>query len=470
MGGTRFIGTWIVGAMLVLILGGWLQINGFVSDSAVQLWSKAILQMDGPSGFKSSEALYPPLPFFVTMVLHNIVGPHSIPIPTLFAALVVGLFAALAYKDLRGEPNYRPLAAGFVVLLTFANPLLLFLVSQAPEMALLCLGYWIFAWGLVKLRIRGNAPDMMRVGVGLVVVGLSSSYGILICLAAIPFLAITAPPKALIASPFGTLLALVFPVGFAIGSLLFLGFVFDTPLIAQNFVVEEGGSTRLVLAAFLIAAYPGLLAAAVHMRAGTFALPIIGAVGTIGAAMALDFSLGYLGDPLLAATPLIMLGLIMARVWPQARLRAVSVIAVLAVAWVASYGLISRSAQTNAVNWTAAMWGQGPSMKSDNDRVADFLRGRTGVMLDAESHPQLIVALRDVDNLSIAGASEFELVMSGGRPQLPYIVVQADPDAPIVKDRVLQRFPNILDTPPRGYFLVFEHGTWRVFERRHEPA
>jgi len=165
----------------------------------------------------------------------------------------------------------------------------------------------------------------------------------------------------------------------------------------------------LVLAAFLVTAYPGSLAVAIHMRAGTFALPIIGAIGTIGAAMALDFNLGYLRDPLLAATPLIMLGLIMARVWPQARLRAVSVISVLLVAWCASYGLISRSAQLNAVNWTAAMWGQGPNMKTENDRVADFLRGRTGVMLDAESHPQLVVALRDVGKLSIAGASEFEL-------------------------------------------------------------
>ena len=74
------------------------------------------------------------------------------------------------------------------------------------------LGTWLFARGIVNLRLTGNAPDMMKVAVGLLVVALSDSYGLMLCLGAMPFMIVAARPSMIAASSTGYLVAMFYPV------------------------------------------------------------------------------------------------------------------------------------------------------------------------------------------------------------------------------------------------------------------
>lgn len=457
---------WVLGALAILVLSGWLQYNGFQSDAGIRLWSKAILQVDGPASFKSSDALYPPLPFVVSMMAHGLIGAQSIPVPTLVSAAVVGLLIVLWYENLILRGSYTRQTAALIIVLVVSNPLFLFSISDAPEMAFLCLGAWIFARGIVHLRLNGNAPDMMKVAVGLLIIGLSSSYGILIALASVPFMALAARPSLLVASPTGYVLAMIFPVICAVGSLLFIGAIFNTPLIAPTYSVSHSTTLSPAAYAYLIGVCPTVVCALRMWRIPSHAVPLMCASGTIGGAMALDFNQGLLGDPLLAAAPLVVIGVVGVRFWPQGATRAMTVLLVLGFSWIAAYQFVAGSSQANAQRWILSVHGTAITPKSDTLRVAEFLRGRDGIMVDAERHPDLIVALGGIAGLVVAGSPDYEMVLFGGKPNQAYIVVNGEAGSPVVRDRVLRRFPGIAAAPPRGYALVFQQGEWMVFERQ----
>ena len=62
---TRLTGTLVAFVSLFLLLLmtlAWTEMHGFVSARTTELWAKAIVQVDGPAVFKSTEAFYPPLP------------------------------------------------------------------------------------------------------------------------------------------------------------------------------------------------------------------------------------------------------------------------------------------------------------------------------------------------------------------------------------------------------------------------
>ena len=147
----RFITTCVLFATLFLALAGWLHFNGFLSESTVRIWSKVILQLDGPPGFKSSESLYPPLPFFFSMILHNLVGVNGVPVPTLASGIVAGLLAACIYHRMTNCGQYRPATAMLVLVLVLANPISLYAITAAPEMTFLFFGLWVLSLSLIHI-------------------------------------------------------------------------------------------------------------------------------------------------------------------------------------------------------------------------------------------------------------------------------------------------------------------------------
>ena len=460
----RFTIAWIFFATAFLALAGWLHFNGFLSESTIQIWSKVILQLDGAPGFRSSDALYPPLPFFISLILHNVVGAQSVPVPTLASILVAGLLAARVYMRMVARADFSPVMATFVLILVLGNPVSLYAITSTPEMAFLFFGLWILTNGLTRLRRTSRAPDMMQVGLGLMTIGLSSSYGLLICLSALPFLIVAAPPRLIIKSASGTVLAVIFPVVCAVGSLLLLSAIFDTPLMATDLEFVRGETLRTTVLLFVISAGLSILSVFAISREQQSVVPLLCMIGTVTCAMLLDLSIGYFNDTLIAASPLILMGCVGVCAWPKRKFRGLVILVAASLSWLCGAYFIAEQDRSDVDKWADAFAGK-PSLITDAQLVSRFVSGRKDVLIDGEQSPELIIALDGLEGLVSNGDPDFEVVAAGGRPNQSYIVLRNQTTLPIIKDRLMRRFSNVKSTPPTGYFITYERGEWIILER-----
>ena len=457
------VGLLALGAFLAY--SGWVEANGFFSEASTHLWARAILQAEGPETFGSTDAIYPPLPLVVTILVRLVTEPGGVPGPTLIASAVAALTAALWFANLTQRGGYHPVAAFLVTAALCLNPLYLRAVSSGPEMTFLCLGTWIFARGIVHLRLSGNAPDMMKVAVGMLIIGVSSSYGLLIALGSLPFLAIAGRPSMLAASAGGYVMAMVFPVACTVGSLLFVGAIFNTPLFPPSREFTQAASGTTIAWIFLLGALLSLMATIRLARYPSYSVPILCAVGTIGSAICFDRTFGLLDDPVLAAAPLVSVGAAAIRFWPPGAARWLIVSATVPLVCVALAVTINSVADGETLRWSRAVRGEAQPLSSA-ESVASFLSGRDGIVLDAARNPDLVVALGSLDGLILSGDARYEILLSGGLPDQPYIVARGDPAAPIAEDRLLRRFPHLRTEPPFGYAPVYVAGDWTVLGRQ----
>lgn len=461
----RFSSIWALASAVFLIFAGWLHVNGYLAEAQVQLWAKAILQVDGPPGYKTSEAIYPPLPLVMTMMAHSAIGATSVPMPTLIATAVAALVAALWYVNLRDRGEYNILLALLIVLLLGTHPMFLAAISEGPELALLFLGVWIFSRGIVHLRLSGNAPDMMKVAVGLLIVGLSSSYGLLIAVGVMPFLALAARPSMFVSSPLGYLFAIAFPVACAAGSLMFVSAIFDTPLVPRVVPNVDAPGAASVALITLIAALPALLTALRLATMPAYAIPLVAAVGGVSAAVALDQMISFLSEPLLAAAPLVAVNAVALRFWPVRWDRAPAAILLLSLSWLGSAWVIGDTDRARIAAWSEALQGANAPVAEETATVARFLKGQDSILVDAERNADLIIALASIDGLVLAGTAEYELTLLGGAPRQRFIVARGNAEAALSRDQVYRRFSGLRDTPPDGYDTVLIEGDWTVLER-----
>ena len=465
---TRFISVWMIASVAFLAFSAWLHANGFLSEAAVRLWGKAILQVDGPRAFKSSEALYPPLPFVITMMVHSLIGSQGIPPTTLIGCAAAGCLAALWLVNLVIRGGYALPVAALCVFLLAANPLFLIAVAEGPEMTLLCMGTWVFTRGIVHLRLSGTAPDMMKVAVGLMIVGLSSTYGLLIALVSVPFLAIAARPSMLVASPVGYLMAMSFPVAGTVGALMFLSSIFNTPLFDRTPSIDPRATLALTAGAFGVAAMPALISAIRLIRSPTYAMPVFCATCTLGGAMALDLHQHLLDDPLLAASPLIMVSAVGLRFWPASADRAALAVGVLSLSWLMSAGLVAVGDHPRTQRWAAAVQGDRLETFDAAYDLVTFLDGKQDILIDAEHSPDLVIARGTVDGLVLAGTAAYELTLFSGNPAQSYIVVRHGSGPGAARDSLRRRFPDLATVPPRGYLPAYADDIWIVLARQAE--
>ena len=466
----RFTLIWTLAAVGFLALAAWLHLNGHLPDGLVQLWSKAILHVDGPPNFKSSDSIYPPLPLVVTMLVHAAVGAGTVPVPLLVSTATAALIAALWYANMHTKGGFSIALAAAAVLLLATHPFFLVAISEGPELAFLCLGVWIFARGILNLRLSGNAPDMMKVAVGLLIIGLSSSYGLLIALGAMPFLALAARPSVFVSSPIGYVIAIVFPVACAVGSLLFVSAIFDTPLVARGAPRLEAPTLATVAIVLAVASLPALVTAFKVRALPSYTVPLLAAVGSLGVALLFDHHRPFLGEPILAAAPLVAVCAVALRLWPATTSRAPAIIALLLVSWVAAAWVVAQTDRDRIQQWASALQGEEVGTSRDAFSVAAFLQGRDDILVDAERNPDLVAALGSVDGLVVNGAPAYELTLLGGLPRHRYIVVRGDVEAPIVRDRVLRRFPRLRTQPPPGYTVALVQNDWTVLARNETVA
>lgn len=456
---------WLAVFSAYLAFAAWLQMHGYLASGVVDLWSRSIVQVDGPPGFKSTDSIYPPLPLVLVMVSHVVFGSAGVPLPTVVAAAVAALMATSWYSNFRSQGRMSVTLAIVLTLLLATHPALLFTISQGPELALLCLGVWVFARGVVNLRLTGSAPDMMKVAVGLMLVGLSSTYGLLFTLASLPFLAVAARPSLFMSSPVGYLFAIVFPVACAIGSLLFVSFIFDTPLVPDLSPARPSTPLQLVLVSLLALSPPILAACARLRRAPMYLVPLVTSASCVVVAALFNQSLVIFSDPMIACAPLVSVAAVAIRFWPPGLSRTILASAALASSWMSCALLLGQDDGTEPSRWQAAVGGSDIAPNASLMTVADILRGREGILIDVERSPDLVVELGGIEGMVLAGTPKFELTVLGGRLDENIIVARRSANAARTEDQVLRRFPGISVAPPYGYRYRLNSDEWIVLEK-----
>ncbi|MGR3463593.1 hypothetical protein [Limimaricola sp.] len=453
----------LFGLLLLPVL--WIEMHGFVSGAVVEMWAKAIIQIEGPPGFRATDPFYPPLPYALSLMLQAVVPRGGLPVPLLISAAVGAVLLYAWFGNLRERGAYDRGSAALIVALLALNPFFVRALVDGPGTMFLLLGFWIYARGLLNLRLNGSAPDMMKVAVGLLIMPVSHGYGLLLALGTLPFIVIAARPSMLAASSFGYIMSMFFPVVAAIGSLAFVASVLDTAIFPASAVAPGAGAGPVALLPTLCAM--ALVAAALirTLRVPRFFLPLLaGACSVIGGAV-LNLGYGLEADPVVVATPALGLVIVAIRSWPPSALRASVVAAVLLVSVPLALWSIRSAGGEDSLRLLQAVRGVAVADTRAADRAAAaYLEGRGGVLADVERSPGLVTEMGQVDGLLVAGQTAYDVTLQGGRPRGEWIAVRYLPDAVSQPDRLLRAFPQLAEDGSPAFALRFTHAPWRIFQ------
>ena len=451
--------------LVQLLWLGWTELHGFTAQAVTQLWAKALVQTEVSVQFTATDAFYPPVPYALTLLLQPLTGASRIPTPFILSAATGTLLLMFLYRNLRLKGGYSAMGCLVLIALLAVNPYFLRALANGPETMLTLMGSWIFARGIVNLRLTGNAPDMMKVAVGLLIIALSDNYGLLISFGALPFLIIAARPSMISTSSVGYLFAMFYPVAAAIASIYFVSRLFNSALLPQ--LVDTPSQFPLREHIIIVS---GLLSVALittfrHLMIPRLFMPLLAVVCTMASAYFLNIFLHIEKDPVVAAIPLLATIVVGLRFWPPSRLREPVALALLSFAILQSAIAVSYTSAMETRSWARAAIGEREQSGDAARATADFLHGRSGIMLDVERNPEMVVAIGDVGNLLTAGTQTYDWALEGGLPQAPYILVPRRELSTAVADRILRRFPELTHDRLHGYDQIYENAGWRVFER-----
>lgn len=449
--------------LMLLMTLAWAEANGFVSARVTTLWAKAIVLHGGPEGFRATDGFYPPFPYLLTLMLQGLTGGLTVPIPFVLAAGLGAGLSLMWFFNLRKKGGLSPGAAIAVTLLLVVNPFFLRAVADGPETVLLLIGTWVYARGIVNLRLSGNAPDMMKVAVGLLLLTLSHSYGLLICAGAMPAVILAARPSMLVASPLGYLVSMFFPVVAAVGSLMFISAIFDSALVPPLWDANTPASVVPLLLTPLGLVPVALVAVFRTVQSPPHFMPLLAAVLTFVGAYVLNMVFVVEADPGIALAPLLSVMAVAFRFWPAGPLRTPNMIALPALAVATALTTVQGIASGETAQWYGAVLRQDSQPPSSTAGVAAFLGDKTGIMVDVERNADIVTALGGVDRLVVSGQAVYDLALQGGRLSADYLLTPKQ--TTVAGDRILRSFPRLkTDTLPR-YAQIYEDDYWRVFEK-----
>lgn len=444
---------------------GWMEAHGFVSSDVTELWAKAIVQIGSAGRFAASDAFYPPVPFALTLAIQYIAGGTGLPTPFVLSAALGAAMLVLWLKNLWLTEGFSLTGSCIVVALLALNPYFLRALADGPETMFTIFGTWIYAGGIVNLRLTGNAPDMMKVAVGLLIVAMSDNYGLMISLGALPFLIVAARPSMIASSSFGYLFAMFYPVAAALASLFFVAEIFNSALVPQ--LVEGPSLIPVTEHLFILSGIVpmGLVVVFRNIMAPSLFMPLVAALGSVLGAYVLNIHLNVESDPFIAIVP--MLGVVAAgvRFWPQTRLREPIVAILLATAIMQTMQVMRFTMIPETREWRQAALATDPGTAGPTAETAAFLSSKSGVMLDTERNPELVIAMGGVSQLIIAGEPIYDWALEGGLPQAPFIVVPKIPPEARIRDRILLRFPQLRQDGLAGYDMIHDNSHWRVFKK-----
>ena len=459
--------------------------NGWVADDALRLWEGASTAARGGVPFGRIVAAYPTLPFLTTTFVAWL-APASAPVPSLVAAALFAIIAAFSFLSLR-KAGFRAALAGIMALFLAFHPAFLRALIAGPEDMFLAAFLLIFCLSLYDLRARSGASEVMHVGLALMALAFSHPMGAAFAFAAMPFLAFAVRPVLVAKSGLNVVIALLFPMLFAIGAFVYVAWIF--PGDGWTFFAAPAASLSLWTVAISnifgggfsrIPAIDASLAMGAAIAVGAPAAPVMLAlayrrrplvtpaavfVAAAIAATAISVSSGLFGAPtaIVVAAP-VLAAAVMLRV-PIARQRPNLAVGLVIAGWLGGFVSLAIVDPTTVNRLYAADGSGRDGERLDALAAGGATIGRDGVLADVDNAPAFVLGRGDTRGILGPQSESFALAMLFRRIDSDVVAVPDPQSTTGANDRIDTAFPLLFQYGLPGYRVVYQNNTWRIFVR-----
>ena len=425
---SRFGAVALVAFAAVLAFDAWLRRNGFVSAAVMREWGDVVLYGDGKGSFRTFTTAYPPIEFALNVFAGVPVRALcSLPPPIFTAALLAALLAAMWVSALRAGGYGRRWSVVLTALVCLQPFFLYVTTTGVSAMLLLVAVYWL-GTAYVASRTRGRVTDFMSLAFALAFTAFVHPLGAIVCVLALPFLAFALPPELIARSAVNSMLVLLFPLLFALGSFAY-----------ENALFQASAATLLS-----------------------------SVVGRFAAVLRADQADARLSALVEIAGPFAALSVVAMRHWAARRRHGAEVAALLLVCVLAGESLAILRSTGEPALWREAALGSSVAERRDVGvaAVGRFLAARTDVLIDASAHPEILAARGTTHGLVVPTDDTFKLTTLTRRIHSHFVAIP-DPNGPAMLDDDLltQMFPTLYERGMPGYHLTYDANGWRVYER-----
>jgi hypothetical protein len=455
---------------------------GFIPDDGVMLWGGAIMAGDGEMSIGRIVAAYPTLPFMMT-TLADIVAPAGTPTPALLAAGLLGLIGGIWFLSFR-DAGLSLAVAGTLTLFLIFHPALLRAAIAGPAEMFLVVFLYLFASSLFALRARSGVPEVMRIGAALLGLTFSHPMGAAIAFASMPFLIFAIQPMLIAGSALNVVLVLVFPAVFAVGSFVYVSWVFPgsgwtffaAPAESLSAWIAGMSTTGLTgipaieaglaIAVALVLAAPLVPVAIVWVfRRRPLVSPAVVFAVTIVTAAVMTVGTGFFGDPAsLAVAGPVFAAIVITRV-PVARERLAVVVPLVMVGWFGGAIALTIIDPRTVGHVVALLEGRSDRERLDALALGGATSERQGVLVDTVNAPAVVLGRGSARGLLAPSHETFKLSLLFSRIDTPFVAVPNPQAVTGAQDRLNRAFPLLYRNGVHGYRLIYQNQSWRLFER-----
>jgi hypothetical protein len=463
--------------------------HGLIGDEALRLWAGASTAADGQVPLGRIVAAYPTLPF-LTSTFVALLTPATTPAPALVAASLLAFIAAFCFHSFR-KAGLSEVAAGVASFLVAFHPALLRAVIAGPADMFFAAFLLMLCLALYDLRARSETSEVMGVGLALMALAFSHPMGAAFAFAAVLFLAFAVRPVLVARSALNVVVALVFPIFFAIAAFSYVSWIFPGDgwtffaaptqslslwTASESRLFGEGLSSILAVDASLAMAVALAIGAPVAVvmlafvyRRRPLVIPALVFVAAAIAATAISVWSGFFGDPsaIIVAAPVLAAAVVM-RV-PLVRERRALVVALLALGWFG--GLIGVAiVDPITVNCLRAAVERSGSERIDALAVGGAADRRDGVLADIDNAPAFVLGRGRARGILGPQSEPFALAMLFDRIDTLFVAVPDPQSITGAGDRLNKAFPSLFRKGLRGYRVVYQNDTWRLFAKTKSVA
>ncbi|MFM0619723.1 hypothetical protein PQR37_37325 [Paraburkholderia nemoris] len=493
----RFAAIALAAFAALLAVNSWLHQHGFIAASVMHDWGEVVLYGDGKGSYREFTTTYPPIAFALGVLAGVPIRQiSSLPPPVVTAALLAALLAATWTSALRAAGYGRWCSVVLTVLICL-HPFFLYIATTGVDAILLLIAVYWFAAAYCASRIKGRVTDLMNLALALAFTAFVHPLGALICVVALPFLALALPPALIARSALNSMLVLLFPLLFALGSFAYENALFEDSATAflrnlfghvpavvragQGFAVPHSDPLAWcivigVAVLTLAAAVPIALVPLLRRPQGRglarpipalFALASV-AVASVGIEAVTNGGTANPSALLKMAAPFVALAAVAVRHWPSSPRCRGAVAALLLAGVVLSWGVSFLWRSGEPALWRDAAMGVSVDVGQNTGAatLGRYLATRTDILIDASAHPEVLASRGSAYGLVVPTDDAFMLATLTRQIHTHFIAVP-DPDFPeMLNDDLLTRtFAKMYEQGMRGYHLIYDTNGWRVYER-----
>lgn len=474
-------------SLLGLAMSALVTARGYISTEALRFWADIMLSWETPDFAEDRLALiYPQLRFYLGLLFYGAFPTPSPAVLGAFSAAVGGVTAAIWYRLLIHH-GWQAWSSALWVLLLMTHPFVLWSISRGTGESLALFAFTLVAYGLSRMAVDQNFKGMIIVAAAIAAFFLMDHRFVYYAVALVPLLSLFAPRDMLSRSIGSFLLVALFPLIAAVGSYLYVSWVFtgdmlaflnnensiwygayretaDTPWLMQftghffqPLLVAIGLTAASVPAAAVVAV--GMMRAA-HWR---ILIPVLLTIPVM--ALTVSSFVGFATHPVEFLVLAIVAQLFALTARPVKDLAPLFVGLVL-VGHLGGWLTVFAWQNDDLDRWTTALRGpvQGEVYQAERAFAAWLPSYIDDVMIDNESAYPMIVARGTAAGLVLPTTERFKIAITASMLSTDYVAVPSPDTRWGARDQINQNFPDLYQRGRPDYDLVYDRGGWRVFQ------